>query len=251
MLSIIRWFPTTLLSSILILLIQQCLLSIQQVEALPPLFSNVFNGIFNPIIDVIARSTCSEIQSTAVNDDERLLDYINCDCSGSFTISKGIAIDMFCTLSEAVCLNPISQLFCGSTNIEANYRRKSQQLKTTACIELETGLPIELNGKQPQIPELCLSAQSTILSQSNLYNIQSCSIKIDSSKCQSCTICESGKDVKFNCENVNLNNVINDVVIPGPVVDTCIGIGFIFNNPLFNLIKTDSNNNNNNETIRI
>jgi hypothetical protein len=205
------------------------------VEAIevPPFFSNLFNDIFNPILDVLARSTCQYVQSTAINGDEALTEYVNCDCSATFNRVNGMVVNAFCALTEAICLDPTEKIFCGTTNIEAVFRRKTNQLGTTACLEIDTGLSIEIDGEQPQIPEICLTAQSTVLAQRSVFRIDTCTLRIASRRCQSCTICDSGKDVKFDCSNIQLNSLFGDEPIPGPVLDTCVGIGFIFDNPLF------------------
>ena len=215
------------------------------VEALPPFLSNFFSDILNPIFDVLARSTCQYVQSTAINDDEALIDFINCDCSASFSAVNGMSVNAFCALNEAICLDPVEQKFCGTSNIEGDYRRRSNKLRTTACLEIDTGLTIEINGEPPRIPELCLTAQSTVLAQRNIFRIDSCSIRIASQRCQSCTICDTGKDVKFDCGNIQLNAPLGSGTIPGPVLETCVGIGFIFSNRLFNnfIIRPDGSEN--------
>lgn len=218
------------------------------VEAVSPFFSDLFSDILNPLIDVLARSTCQYVQSTAINSDEALIDYINCDCSASFSRVNGMAVNAFCALTEAICLDPIERIFCGTTNIEADYRRKTNKLQTTACLEIDTGLSIEIDGEKPEIPEICLSAQSTVLAQRNVFRIDTCTIRIASRKCQSCTICETGKDVKFDCSNIQLDTLLGNNAIPGPVLDTCVGIGFIFSNPLLNSISAESTKNIGNTT---
>ena len=240
MLTFTKWFRTTLVSWLLVLVSQPHITRIpipsQQpyVDALPQLFSNLFRDLLNPFIDSLARSTCQYIQSTAINGDEPLTEYVNCDCSAAFNTVNGMVVNTFCALTEAVCLDPTEKVFCGTTNIEADYRRRTNKLKTTACLEIDTGLTIEIDGQPPQIPEICLAAQSTVLAQRNIFRIDTCTIRIASQKCQSCTICETGTDVKFDCSNIQLNSVFgNDAVIPGPAVDTCVGIGFIFRNRLF------------------
>lgn len=204
------------------------------VEALPPFFSNLFSDIFNPFIDGVARSTCQYVQSTAINGDEALTEYINCDCTASFNRANGMVVHAFCALTEAICLDPTEKIFCGTTNIEADFRRKTNKLGTTACLEIDTGLSIEIDGEQPQIPEICLTAQSTVLAQRSVFRIDTCTIRIASRRCQSCTICDTGKDLKFDCSNIQLNPLFGNEAIPGPVLDTCVGIGFIFSNPFFN-----------------
>jgi hypothetical protein len=203
MLAFTTWFSTTLLAWILVLLSQPVMNSMLMlpttqksskpivksyyVEAVSPFFSNLFSDILNPFIDVLARSTCQYVQSTAINSDEALIDYVNCDCSASFSRVNGMAVNAFCALTQAVCLDPTERIFCGTTNVEADYRRKTNELKTTACLEIDTGLSIEIDGERPQIPEICLSAQSTVLAQRNIFRIDSCTIRIASRKCQSCT----------------------------------------------------------------
>ena len=222
---------------------QQSSIDSYYVEAASPFFSNLFTDIINPVIDVLARSTCQYIQSTTISSDEALTDYVNCDCSASFSITNGMVVNAFCALTEAICLDPTDRIFCGTTNLEADYRRRTNKLKTTACLEIDTGLRIEIDGERPKIPEICLSAQSTVLAQRNIFRIDTCTIRIASQKCQSCTICDTGKDVKFDCSNIQLDTLVGNG-IPGPVLDTCVGIGFIFHSPLLNnSIKAENTTN--------
>ena len=203
------------------------------VEATTSIF-NFITGILNPVVDVFTRTTCQYLQSITVSGDEELTSIINCDCSASFSIANGMMVNTFCALSDAICLDPNDKIFCGTTSVDAEYRGKNRKLKITACLEIDTGLAIELDGEQPQIPVLCITAQSTLLVQRDVFRIDSCAIRIGSEKCQSCTICDSGKDVKFDCSNIRLATLIGNNGIPGPVLDTCVGVGFIFNHSLLN-----------------
>ena len=242
MVAVTSWMRTTLVSWLLVWMAQPMIGSSFYVEAtlVLPFLSNLFSDILNPFVDVLARSTCQYLQSTAINRDEALIDYINCDCSASFTRTNGMVVNAFCALNEAICLDPTERIFCGTTNIEADFQRKTNKLKTTACLETDTGLSIEIDGQSPQIPEICLSAQSTVLAQRSVFRIDTCTIRIASRKCQSCTICDSGKDLKFDCSNIQLDTLIGNTAIPGPVLNTCVGIGFIFSNPLFNRFNAQS-----------
>lgn len=54
--------------------------------------------------------------------------------------------------------------------------------------------------------------------------------------CNSCTICTSGRDITFDCSNINLNPLNIGPKIPGIEINQCIGLTLLdlFNNTTTN-----------------
>jgi hypothetical protein len=194
-----------------------CALLVPAADALP--FNlNPFD-LVDPVWDFLAQTTCDTVQSLIRSQGNETF---NCNCEGSFSPSKGFVTEIFCALNKAICLNEQLQLYCGTTSFTAEYGLRTGFTKAEACIGIESGLPIDLGS----IPQLCIEA---IPKRNTMLQFESCSITVDDEKCASCKICANGREVTFDCSNVDLNplDVGNLPVVPGPTVTECVGIGLV------------------------
>jgi hypothetical protein len=88
----------------------------------------------------------------------------------------------------------------------------------TACFDVKSGFP---EGIVKLDNEICFEFATKGL------GFDVCTVTIGTNTCQECTVCDSGTDFKFNCTNIDLETENADVNIPGPVIETCIGLSAI------------------------
>jgi hypothetical protein len=97
---------------------------------------------------------------------------------------------------------------------------KGLSSSATACLQFTTGFPPPLTNLTG-FDTFCVTGVP-----GPGFKLKSCSVKIGTTQCESCTVCSSGVDIKFNCTNVDVGGAVPGFV-PGPDVQTCVGLSLI------------------------
>lgn len=135
-----------------------------------------------------------------------------CDAGiGSSTIAN---LKVNCTYSESLCLE--NELLCGTPTLSAQFNLRGESNKAEACFELE-------NDKL--FKNICINGKSD---NRTPLKLNECSVHYGDELCNSCTVCESGKEVTFDCSNININPLMSNLLfVPGLKVDRCFGPGLL------------------------
>ena len=156
---------------------------------------------------------------------------MDCDCDLSYQgIFRGFKGEVACK-TKSQCFVPPSS-FCATGDIEFDlaaglFVETGLDSNITACFNVTDGFPNFLG---------------TFLELDNLFCFQfkpkglkldECSVKIGEKDCNSCVVCDSDVDFKFDCSNIDLESKNGNVTILGPNITTCIGLSAIPTNSTF------------------
>lgn len=201
--------------------------SVVVVDAQENFILNIISYLFRPLLDFFIRSTCKAIFSN-FDDGFRL----GCRCRGVYDdYFGGIGGKITCQIDDPFCLiNRPFKIYCGEVDITATFNTRSGISKVKACIDITSNFPRDFPvpiDDVSQFPEACVSV---VPSNDDFLTFESCEIKFDDQVCSSCVVCDSKRDFKFNCTNVNVNPApdVDPTFIEGPFVTECIGFGFLF-----------------------
>lgn len=140
----------------------------------------------------------------------------DCTCDTSFSWTSILTGEVNCTYAESVCLDGTP--LCGVPSLRANFTLLGGSNFAQACFNLEQDILFE---------NICISGKSD---SSNPLSLSECNVHYGDEPCKSCTVCDSGREVSFDCTNVNVNSIApNLVFIPGIKIDSCIGAGLVLN----------------------
>jgi hypothetical protein len=138
----------------------------------------------------------------------------DCDCDTKVSRVSIVKLALNCTYPDKICLEDSS--LCGTPTLNAAFSLRSGSNTGKACFELD-------NDKL--FKDICISGKSDTKSP---LKLSECTVSYGTERCQSCTVCESGREVTFDCSNVNVNPVFSKVVfVPGLKIDRCIGAGLL------------------------
>lgn len=139
-----------------------------------------------------------------------------CTCDASFRLRSILTGEVNCTYADSVCLE--STPICGVPSISASFTLLGGSNDAQACFNLDRDILFD---------SICVSGKSD---SSNPLILSECKVRYDDEPCKSCTVCESGREVSFDCSNINVNSIAPNLkFIPGIKVDSCIGAGVILN----------------------
>jgi hypothetical protein len=167
-----------------------------------------FNLLFRPLI----QSTCDDVQDAL-----GLGAVFDCECDVSYQgLFQGVSGMVDCGLTGPPrCLVP-PDLYCANGDVEADvkaslFSNAGLTSDVTANFNVSSGLPQDVGS-------FVISFDFV----ANGLKFTECGVTIGNTTCNSCKICDPVA-FKFNCTNVNLwpNN---STFVPGPAVDTCIGL---------------------------
>jgi hypothetical protein len=177
------------------------------------LLSSLFNLLFRPFI----QSAC-DLATSSLGIDSTL----DCGCDVLYKgLFQGFSGDVVCSLANPRCLVP-PNLYCATGSIDASlegriFGNTGLNSNIDACFDVKSGLPNDVLS----VPDICFSFVPKGL------KLASCSVSVGTTPCNSCEICASGVDFKFNCSNVDLVPDTNIIFVPGPAFDSCIGLSLI------------------------
>jgi hypothetical protein len=183
----------------------------------------LFRFIFGLFLQPLLNTACNLAQTSL-----KLENNTDCKCTGEYKgLGQGFAGDVKCTIKQSPCLIPpnsfcvkgslgagLSFGFIGGTGIKGNL---------TGCFKVDS-----LPQNVVSISDFCLTFVPKGL------KLGSCTARIGTEGCKSCSICDKGTDFKFDCSNVDLLNKPPLPMIPGPKIENCIGLGLIGALPLPN-----------------
>lgn len=178
--------------------------------------SFLFNTLFSPLVD----RACNLAQASL-----GLQETATCECDLNYQgIFQGFAGAVVCTTTERRCLVQ-PDLFCADGTIDFDLKAglfvpTGLNSNVTACFDVESGFPegiVELDNS------VCFEFAAAGLA----LAFDACTVTIGSGTCQSCEICESGTDFKFNCTNIDLETANDNIKIDGPAIATCVGLSAV------------------------
>ena len=174
------------------------------------------NTLLGPLLNTAASTACATGQQAL-----GLATTTTCTCVGQLASGK-ITAQLDCKLKNDICLNGTK--FCGQTEVSADFGagiRGGTGLSASAkaCFNVTSGFP-------PQVISLPGAICITAVPGPGL-KLKSCSVDIGTTPCESCTVCSSGVDIKFNCTNVDVGGSFVPFFVPGPNVQTCVGLSLI------------------------
>ena len=202
-----------LFQSALLLLIFVPSAAAQESNFILQILNLIIGFILGPYISLVAPGICQTGLETL-----GLAGVLDCGCTGKYE-NFGIVASVACGLQpgENPCLVPPSSL-CGNVDLATTFTASGEGLSGNlgACFEIDSGLPAGFID----VPKLCVDAVAPVG-----LGFTGCTVKLGSSNCNSCTICDAAKDggfFKFDCSNLFLIQGI----LPAPKLDTCLGFGF-------------------------
>jgi hypothetical protein len=175
------------------------------------LFTQLLNSILSPIVDGVCDTTQTQLG---------LGDNVDCACDAELKgLFKGVEGAVSCTLPEPRCLLPPS-LYCATGDIDINvsgglFSNTAIAADIKGCFQVDSGLPFGIAN----INDICFTFVPKGL------RLQSCTATIGDVQCDSCEICDSGVDFKFDCSNVDI--LPGSLRLPGPKISTCLGLSLI------------------------
>lgn len=138
----------------------------------------------------------------------------DCTCDTSYSLTSILTGEVNCTYADSVCLEDTP--VCGVPSLRANFTLFGGFNHAQACFDLEQDLLFD---------NICISGKSD---SSNPLRLSECNVHYGDEPCKSCTVCDSGREVTFDCSNINVNSIAPKLVfVPGIKIDTCIGAGLI------------------------
>jgi hypothetical protein len=177
---------------------------------------NLLNTLLGPLLNTAASTACAAGQQAL-----GLATTTTCTCDGQLMGGK-ITAQLDCKLTTPICLNGTK--LCGQTEVSADFGagiRGGTGLSASAkaCLTVTSGFPLQIISLPGPICVTGVPGPG--------FKLKSCSVDIGTTPCQSCTVCNSGVDIKFNCTNVNLYTGNLPLSVPGPNVQTCVGLSLI------------------------
>jgi hypothetical protein len=186
------------------------ILPISVVEA--QFFASLFNQLFRPLFQNICDAGLTALGIDGTLDCSCVLEF-----KGLFQGFDGMA---GCTLDEPRCLVPPS-LYCATGSIDIGveggfFTGTELTSDISACFEVQSGLP----GGILSLDNICFTFIPDGL------RLASCTVAIGEVECESCSICDSGIDFKFDCSNIDLlpSPLLK---VPGPKFESCLGLSLI------------------------
>ena len=169
-----------------------------------------FRGIGNLILSARAQFRCNIALRFL-----RLRRLVSCDCSAKRTFLDGIETSISCEQSSFVDAFCFEDIFCGRGSFDVQYNRRDGLQTAEVCIETEVA-----GNDIFSIPNFCIEG---IADENKRLAFESCSVTMKDTSCTSCTVCASGRAVKFDCSNVELNPG-GLISVKGPNIATCLGL---------------------------
>lgn len=194
------------------------LLFIVAIASIPTRSEAIFGFLFETLLNPLVGRACELAQ-----DQLGLQDTATCTCDLGFEgLFRGFVGDVNCETTERRCLVQ-PDLFCADGTIEFDLKAglfvdTGLNSNVTACFDVKSGFPegiVELDNI------ICFEFATKGL------KFDACTVNIGDDTCQSCEICDSGVDFKFNCTNVDLETANADIKIDGPAISTCLGLSAI------------------------
>jgi hypothetical protein len=140
----------------------------------------------------------------------------DCTCDTSYSLTSILTGEVNCTYADSVCLE--NTPLCGVPSLSANFTLFGGSNYAQACFNLDQDILFD---------NICISGKSD---SSNPLTLSECNVHYGDEPCKSCTVCESGREVSFDCTNINVNSIAPKLLfIPGIKIDSCIGAGVILN----------------------
>jgi hypothetical protein len=140
----------------------------------------------------------------------------DCTCDSTFSLTSILSSEVNCTYFESICLE--NTPLCGVPSLQAEFTLLGGSNSAEACFDLEDDTIFK---------NICIAGTSNSTSP---LRLSECNVFYGDEPCESCTVCESGREVTFDCSNININPIApNLVFVPGIAVDTCIGAGLLLN----------------------
>lgn len=202
-----------LFKSALLLLIFAPTAAAQDSNFILQILNLIIGFILGPYISLVAPGICQTGLQTL-----GLAGVLDCACTGEY-VNFSIVASVSCGVKAGAspCLVPPSSL-CGDVDLDTTFTASGAGLSGSlgACLAVDSGLPAGLIN----VPKLCVDAVAPVG-----LGFTGCTVKLGSSNCNSCTICNAATDggyFKFDCSNLFLIPGI----LPAPKLDTCLGFGF-------------------------
>jgi hypothetical protein len=177
-------------------------------------FKFLFNNLFGGVVD----QACDLAQSQL-----GLEEAFKCSCDLSYAgLFRGFDGNVDCTTTTERCLVPPS-FYCASGGVGFALKAgifvpTGLNSNITACFTVKSGLPADVAS----IDEICFEFSTVGL------GFDKCSVTVGNAACKSCTICDTKRDFKFDCSNINLPVIKNSTfTLPGPNISDCIGFSSI------------------------
>jgi hypothetical protein len=145
---------------------------------------------------------------------------LTCSCDVKFRLfSFGININLECDNNVDICLDD-ANMYCGKMKLVTQVYRKVVTSKSAIVFDAKPIAGVGLGGVNIDPGPLVVNiTHASPIKLSDPISFQSCNASIDQKPCRSCEICESKKEVKFNCQNVNF-----DTLYYAPAFNKCIGM---------------------------
>jgi hypothetical protein len=143
---------------------------------------------------------------------------LECDCR-LFINGRGgfdIGFDVACQFQQIFCLfgTPGDGL-CGVPDFFGTYSLRKEST-SSACYD-DYG-STTFTGVQ----DICVRATHDVR---DFTKISQCSMFYGLEECRACNVCESGRDITFDCANINFGT--EAIPVNGPTQNSCVGLGQI------------------------
>jgi hypothetical protein len=139
---------------------------------------------------------------------------IDCECDFVFNGDRGFGVDIKCAYTQEFCLVD-RESFCGTPYFEGTYGLKGPSY-STACFNF-TGT------SENYVSDLCITGKHSV---KNPTKFAECEVTYGEEVCDICEICGNGRQVRFDCSNIEFDDGLESTTIDGPVVG-CVGIGLV------------------------
>jgi hypothetical protein len=170
-----------------------------------------------------------------------LTNTVKCECSGS----GRLGVTIFCgPMKEKLCITPSDDLFCTKNPNETASFDTLYRIDSTARKRLSSSPPVKIRREsvfgafaeleEPRFRNIFQFSFNRGDGSSSSKTYTSCAVTSEPDlfvfdDCNSCDICDSGVDFKYDCSNTKgayiYNNVTNTTeLIPGPKVETCFPV---------------------------
>lgn len=145
----------------------------------------------------------------------------DCTCTGGFSRVNGVNFNVNCQLSEPVCIDPPTNLQCGTFSFVGQYNRRGTPSTTTLTID---GGVYSLGLLQDPPPITIALTHARPVVYSDPIQLTECAASAQGNACTSCEICGNGKSFKFDCSNIEATTLLGVIKVPLPNVEECIGL---------------------------
>jgi hypothetical protein len=147
-----------------------------------------------------------------------VIDSIKCGCG-----TDGLSMVVGCNILEPVCVDIDTETFCGTPTYRGKFRELiigTAKLESTACVAI-TG-----TGQAASMSKLCVTA---VTSFTKLKTCEIFAVRKDKSieACNSCTPCDGGLSVTFDCTNLDLDESADDELFIPDLAGECVGSGLM------------------------